>query len=331
MPSARALVAELHTEDGQRLIHHHRGEFHRWNGRCYRPLDAETVRAGVWHYLEDALRPAGPRLVPFQPTRARVGNVLEALAAVANLPGSVQPPAWLDDKDRPRALDILPVDNGLLHLPSGELLPATPAFFGFNASGVRYDPQAPPPARWLRFLDEVFEDDDEAKTALQECFGYFLTPDTRQQKIFLLEGDKRSGKGTIARVLTALIGRDNVVSPTLASLSNHFGLEPLISKSVAIVADMRLSDRSDHAVITERLLSISGEDEQTVPRKYKSAWNGRLAARFLIMTNVLPQLADPSGALPSRFVILKTAASFLGREDHGLTDKLLADTNPREG
>src|SRR3954447_16808437 len=43
------------------------------------------------------------------------------------------------------------------------------------------------------------------------------------------------------------------------------------------------------------------------------------------MTNVRPQLADPSGALPSRFVILKTAASFLGREDHGLTDKLLAE------
>ncbi|MCZ6737546.1 MAG: hypothetical protein O7B77_06175, partial [Actinobacteria bacterium] len=50
-------------------------------------------------------------------------------------------------------------------------------------------------------------------------FGYALTQDTRQQKLFLIVGPKRSGKGTIARVLTAMVGADNVCNPTLASLS----------------------------------------------------------------------------------------------------------------
>ena len=58
----------------------------------------------------------------------------------------------------------------------------------------------------------------------QEFFGYSLTPDTRQQKIALIVGPKRSGKGTLARVLVALVDRQNTVAPTLASLSQNFGL-----------------------------------------------------------------------------------------------------------
>jgi putative DNA primase/helicase len=86
---------------------------------------------------------------------------------------------------------------------------------------------------------------------------------------------RRSGKGTIARVLTALLGRDSVVSPTLASLQTPFGLAPLIGKPLAIISDARLGSRSDQAAITERLLSISGEDGLTIDRKFMPSWTGR--------------------------------------------------------
>ena len=72
-------------------------------------------------------------------------------------------------------------------------------------------------------------------------------PDTRQQKILMLVGPKRSGKGTIAKVLAQLIGLKNVCAPTLASLGMNFGLWPLVGKSLAIIADARLSNRSDIA------------------------------------------------------------------------------------
>ena len=77
--------------------------------------------------------------------------------------------------------------------------------------------------------------------------------------------------------------------------------------------------------IAERLLSISGEDGLTVDRKYLPPWTGRLPARFLILTNELPRLADASGALASRFIVLTLTESFYGREDHALTDKLLGE------
>jgi XRE family transcriptional regulator, regulator of sulfur utilization len=45
-------------------------------------------------------------------------------------------------------------------------------------------------------------------------------------------------------------------------------LAPLISKRVAIISDARLGARSDQSAITERLLSITGEDAITIDRKY---------------------------------------------------------------
>jgi putative DNA primase/helicase len=86
-----------------------------------------------------------------------------------------------------------------------------------------------------------------------------------------------------------------------------------------------LSAKADQAAIAERLLSISGEDHQGVPRKFLSDYNGPLNVRFIIFSNELPRLADASGALPSRFILLTMKESFLGREDHGLYRRLMGE------
>jgi putative DNA primase/helicase len=174
-------------------------------------------------------------------------------------------------------------------------------------------------------LGQLWLDDPVSIETLQEIFGYCLTPDTRQQKIFLLVGPPRSGKGTIGRVLRHLVGPDSTVAPTVASLGTNFGLAPLIGKRVAIISDARIGGRADQNAIVERLLSISGEDALTIDRKYLAPWTGRLRTRFLILTNELPQLADASGALVSRLIVLVLTESFLGREDQGLTERLLRE------
>jgi putative DNA primase/helicase len=73
------------------------------------------------------------------------------------------------------------------------------------------------------------------------------------------------------------------------------------------------------------LLSISGEDSPSIPRKYKDDWDGTLSVRFLVLTNELPKIEDASGALTSRFVILALTRSFYGKEDHGLLASLLPE------
>ena len=323
--SARELIRRRYMVPGLRTLHHLQGTFLLWTGTHYREIEREEIKAVIYEFLDAAKMVAGDKTTQFNPNRNRVADVLDALAGQTQLPGTVRAPTWLDDKFCPPATGILACTNGLLDLSSRTLLDHTPKFFGINAVDYVFDPAAGQPRRWLDFLHTIWPDDPESITTLQEMFGLLLTSDTSHQKAFLTVGPKRSGKGTIARVLTAMLGKENVAGPTLSSLTQNFGLAPLIGMPLAIISDARLGGRADVNIAVERLLAITGEDGITVDRKFRKAWTGRLPTRFLMLTNELPRLTDASGALASRFIVLIMTRSFFGLEDASLTGKLLAE------
>lgn len=328
MPTARSLIGDkFSTDEGTRTIHHHDGNFWVWDQSRYVETPDAAIRTEVYAYTEPAFRYQGKQLPPFQPTRSKVENIADALKALVYLPHQIRPPAWLDNDDtKPDPVEIVPFRNGLLHLPSMKLLPPSPMFFGLNALEFDFQTDAPRPEQWLKFLYELWPDDPESITTLQEWFGYLLTPDTRQQKILMVVGPKRGGKGTIGTVLANLLGEVNVAGPTLASLASNFGLQGLLGKTAAIISDARLSGRPDQAVVVERLLSISGEDLITIDRKHRDPVPAvRLPVRFVLMSNELPRLHDSSGTLASRFIILKLDRSWFGKEDTSLIDRLLRE------
>lgn len=317
--TARLFVRDEYSHEGHRSLHWLQGAYHLWEDGRYHEIPADPITASAWHWLERK---------SVTPTRRIVSELLEALKAVCSIDHSTTAPCWLDGDHparhvAPELLAALP--NGLMDLASRELYPPSPLFFSHHALGVEYVPEASEPTEFLAFLHSVYEDDPESVYALQEFVGYLLTSDTRQQKALLLVGPKRGGKGTIARVIRALVGADQVAGPTLSSLAGNFGLEPLLHRSVAIIGDARISGRTEWAVVAERILSVTGEDVISVDRKFRPGWTGQLGARFVILTNELPRLSDASGALASRFIVLTSQASFYGREDHGLAARLLQE------
>jgi putative DNA primase/helicase len=326
MRTARRFLEASFTRDGLSTLHYYLGQFHTWTGAAYPAAEDAAIDAALYHFLGAAqCRSKGGGFEPYKPNQARVSNVLAALRAVAHLPGAIVPPVWLDGQAPAPAGELLACRDRLVHLPTGETFPHSPNFFTPNALPVDYLPEAGESAEMSRFLDDLLDDDAESRDALQEIFGYCLTPDTRQQKIFLIVGPKRSGKGTIARVLSGLLGQHNVAGPTLASLGTNFGLSALLGKQLAVISDARLGGRADQHAIAERLLSISGEDALDIDRKFLAPVTTRLSVRFLILTNELPRIADASGALASRFVVVMLTESFYGREDHDLTGRLLKE------
>ncbi|WP_439628857.1 DNA primase family protein [Gemmata sp.] len=177
---------------------------------------------------------------------------------------------------------------------------------------------------WLRSIGEWFSGDAASIAGLQEWFGYLLSADTARQKVLFLTGPRRSGKDTILGVMEELVGAANVAVTTFAALGEPFGLEPLLGRRVAVIPDARLSGRTDCAAVIERLLSISGEDAQTVNRKNRRQVTARLRVRFVIASNETHRLPDASGAIASRFYILSTPNSWLGRENQTLRSQLTA-------
>jgi putative DNA primase/helicase len=325
-PRAPYDVARLFRDRLATPLHHHRGVFYEWDGSSWPEAGADKLRAHLYAFLDRCQSKTKGGFCLVKPNALMVGGVLDALRAASHLDAAISPPAWLDGVDGPPAQEIIACASGLLHLPTSRLHPHTPSYFNHHALDFAYVPHAPEPRQWIAFLSQIWPGDPESISTLQQICGYLLTVDTSQQKAVLIVGPKRSGQGTIARVLARLIGPHNCVSPTLASLGERFGLAPLISKSLAIVSDARLSGRADQQVIVERLLSVSGEDGQTIDRNYATQpWSGRLPTRFAILTNELPKLGDASGALASRFILLMMTKSFYGQEDHGRTDRLLTE------
>jgi putative DNA primase/helicase len=336
LPAAREYAHRVYRVDNTDTLLRHAGEFYAWSVSRYGSVTDERMRAMIWSFCGEAKQRIavkkegednGWQLIPYQPTASRVSNIFDALISVAHR-GDLCPPCWLSENghDLPPASEIIPCRNGILHWPTMTLRSTSPSFFCTYALDLDYtDAAMEPPAEWMRFLESLWPKDPQSIDSLQDWFGYVIGGSTRLQKILLVLGPKRSGKGTIARILTALLGPENVAGPTLASFDSNFGMQVLVGRPLAIIADARLSGRQEQSPIVERLLTISGEDAVTIDRKHKDPVTVRLPTRLMLLTNELPRLTDSSGALASRFVVLRLMESWLGHEDTGLYDRLAAE------
>jgi putative DNA primase/helicase len=318
--------ARLFLDQSGAILLYWREEFYEWDGARYSVLPHGSIETAVGLFLEGSVAWEKGKLSPYDPNRSAVDEVVVALGRACHLDARSTTPSWLSGvAGWTEPGDLISFPNGLLDWRTAKLWPQTPDLFGIHACGFDYDAAAPPPTLWLKFLGEVFPDDEAQVRLLQEVMGYCLVPDLSFEKIFGLFGPRRSGKGTISRVLRGLMTDGAAVAVTGSSFATDFGLSHVIGRQLAVIEDMRLGKNTDKAMVAERLLTISGRGDVSIGRKYLSAWSGSLSVKFLIISNDLPAFADDSGALASRFISIQTRESFEDREDRGLSDKLAAE------
>jgi putative DNA primase/helicase len=352
---ARSFLWKFHQHADGLTLRYWRDEFYSWNGTHWHTVPRGDIIAKVNGSIEDDFtnqfiadlvkykmaagtnEPGSKSGKP--PAKSKVttritADVIQALTSINILPVAqcASQPSWIGPKVDWKPTEVLPMKNGLLHLPSlldgadsDSMRPTTPLFFSLYGLSYPYDPSASLPQRWFEFLDQLWPNDPESIDVLQEWIGYLLTPDTSLQKMMLLTGPRRSGKGTIIRVISSLIGKSNVAYPTMSSLGLPAGLGPLVGKNAAIITEARVSGKSDNSVVVERLLGISGEDEQQIKKLYKDEFSLNLYARFMIVSNELPNLKETSTALVGRMIFLKLTRSFYGSENHSLFAELLPE------
>jgi len=309
---AKRFLRRFHY-DGFRGLAYWNSVFYRWRRGRYEELSTVDLKAALTEHLSRCFFGVGVR---------HVGDVMLHIQSQALVPATVDAPAWLERNEwKPR--DLVCGRNVILHLPSMATKPATPRLFTLSA--VPFDIDATDnarPEKWLQFLSGLWPDDSESIEALQRWFGYCLTPDTSQQKLLMVVGPMRSGKGTIAKVLSLLVGKQNTAGPSLASMGRQFGLSQLLNATLAIVSDARLSGRNDTSEVVEAILNITGEDPVGIDRKHMPVLTTTLKTRLMILSNELPRMNDSSGALVGRMIVLRMRQSFYGREDPNLFNEL---------
>lgn len=103
----------------------------------------------------------------------------------------------------------LPIQEDRIHFQNGTYFIEDRRFtpekeFCLNRLPVRYNPEAPEPVRWKKFLDELLYPEDIP--TLQEFMGYTLLPSNKGQKMMIIIGNGGEGKSRIGRVLRAILG-----------------------------------------------------------------------------------------------------------------------------
>jgi putative DNA primase/helicase len=229
MQVGRAFLAKHCIRDGVPILRYWRDGWWAWRTSHWFEIDRRKVRSMLYRFTEHSTYfNAEGEARPWAPTRHKIGDLLEALGAIVILSNEVDQPSWVDKRT---SGTIVAVANGLLDIDQGQLLPHTPFFFNQTSVPFDYDANALEPKQWLAFLSELWPQEPEAIDALGEWFGYVVSGRLDVHKILLMIGPTRGGKGLIARILSALIGRQNVCGPTLNSLGGDFGLAPLIGNT----------------------------------------------------------------------------------------------------
>jgi putative DNA primase/helicase len=292
-----------------------RGAYYEHLGRHWAEITDDAIRKAIYLITENATYTGrdsngDPAVKRWAPNAAKVSNVHDALSrGVTQIEGE--------------AVTCMAMENGVLDPVTHEMAPHSPGRFNLSHLPFGYDPDATCP-EWLAFLESSLPGDSQAHETLAEWFGYVLSGRTDLHKIGVLVGPPRCGKGTISRVLKAMVGQDGWAAPTLSRLGSEFGLASLIGKSLAVMGDVRWT--SKHVIdAVPIMLGVSGEDGFTVSRKHVTDWIGKLDARLMLMSNDAPVFTDASGALAGRMVYVAFHRSFLGREDLELEGRLMRE------
>jgi len=220
--------------------------------------------------------------------------------------------------------------NGVIDLRNGELLDPSPRYLLRQRTEVAYNPDAPEPTRFLKFLDEIFLGDKGLKEYCLRLLGYWLTGENREQNFYILHGKGANGKSVLVNLLrrlfkdiTAFLAQDAFL------LKNTNSSNPsLYGARFSRICFVNETNRND-ALNTALIKALSGGDVAMVRTLYKEHVDLEAHFKIVFVTNHLPNMDWNDTAILRRVKIIPFNRIFTEDEqDDKIIEKLYEE---REG
>lgn len=175
-------------------------------------------------------------------------------------------------------------------------------------------PKVGPMPLFEKYLEDTFagDDDDEQRLLLQEVMGaIMLGLMARFEKVVLLKGPGRSGKGTIMKIIEQLVPEDarSAVSPF--NWDSEYYLANLAGKRLNVVGELP----DDDPIPASYFKSVTGRDTMTGRHPSHRPFTFRNEAAHIFNTNHFVYTKDHSEAFYSRWVLMEFKNSRIGMED----------------
>lgn len=194
----------------------------------------------------------------------------------------------------------LNLKNGLFDLETETLYPHDPTVYSTIQLNIKYDPKAECP-KWIRTLNENFEEDRDKIDTVQEFFGLCLTGETKYEKALIFIGEGANGKSVILNTVEKLIGKDNCSAIPLEKFNNSHYIANLFGKSVNI----SIETNAKSEVYDSMFKAIVSGDPIEADPKFKKPFTFHPTCKLIFAMNNLPRVDDKTEAFYRRLVIIR--------------------------
>lgn len=210
--------------------------------------------------------------------------------------------------------DMICVNNGILNLKTKKLTPHNHKNVFFSKLHINYDRKVKYP-KFSKFLSEVVSKYDSQQ--LQEFVGYCLMIDTaKYEKALILHGEGGRGKSTFLKIITSLLGKENISAFTLQQLQDKVILVELFGK----VCNISMDIPNDKIISSEHIKSIISGDRITGRGLFKKPMTFIPTCKLMFSCNNLPEPNLKDGdSFFDRWIYIKFSGQNFRRTDkHGL-------------
>jgi len=199
---------------------------------------------------------------------------------------------------------LLNVQNGIVDLKTGELLPHDKKYFFVRLANVSYEKGATCP-KWEAFMEMIFPDED-VRRYIQKAVGFSLTGDSDEKSLFFLWGQKgNNGKSTFIRALLDFFGDYGKQTDIEVIMeTNRGGLTPLNEDfyNSRFVATNEISKK--HRWGDSQLKMLSGNDMINCNPKYRDKYSFPPTHKLWIFGNIKPKGGEDDEAFWNRMNLI---------------------------
>lgn len=230
--------------------------------------------------------------------------------------------------DRNKA--VIGAKNGIIDLKTGELLPHDREAYLTKQCPVIYNPDAPEPKLWLRFLSDIFGGDPYMLDYIQKCVGYSLTGSTSEQCAFFLFGTGRNGKSTFLEIVRGILGDYATnIQPQTIMVNPKSGNAP--SSDIARLKGARLVtsvEPNEGMRLDEGLLKqLTGDDVVTARKMFSEEFEFKPEFKLWMATNHKPLIRGTDTGIWRRIHLIPFEVQIpLDRVDKKLKYKLVKES-----
>lgn len=198
------------------------------------------------------------------------------------------------------AWNLIAFKNGVVDIKTGAIYPHSKELFATCFIDRNYNPNVSVSTRVETFITHCAQNDPQKRQILFEMIGDCFLQKAVFQKMYLIYGEGCTGKSTLLRLISNLVGDSNVTNLALQDLETMFYPWELIGKLVNIGDDIPFKKIADSSILKK----LTSGESIMVQRKFGQPSSFHNHATMIFTTNKLPATNDTTSGFMRRLVLI---------------------------